>query len=140
MSDRDELLAQGFADCEALIVAMLSNMATAEAEKSSRASVEVERLREAGCSEETIAIHGRLAHKHYARSATLREALLAVSVGQHRTDAYDEEAVAKAHQEAAKRHWRRKGGNARAERLTPEQRQEAARTAANARWGKGEPK
>ncbi|MBN1458761.1 MAG: histone H1 [Armatimonadetes bacterium] len=33
-----------------------------------------------------------------------------------------------------------KGGKARAEKMTPEERSEAARRAAQARWGKGEAK
>lgn len=117
---REESLVQGFADCESLIVAMLSSMA--------------DREQLAAASEEKFG-------RHVVRMQVLREAALAVSVGQHRTDTYDEDAVAKAHQEAAKSHWRRKGGKASAKGLTPEQLEERARNAATARWtGKGEPK
>ena len=128
---------EGFCDCEALVVAMLNAMADAEEANFGKPSATP------------------------TRWALLRSAALAVSVGQHRTDAYDPDELARAHQRAANtpekasrggkasaarmtpeerseraRKAGLKGGAARAAKRTPEQRKEQATAAATARWAK----
>jgi len=105
----DAAIAQGFADCETLVVVMLKSMSASEAAK-------------IGLSTEPSC--------HGARSLALAEAALAVSLGQHRTDAYDPDELAKAHASALGRRGASKGG------LAGTDAQNSARRA-NARKTKG---
>lgn len=117
LAAREEGLVEGFADCEALVVAMLTAMARNEAEKASkRAAQGIER------------------EGHETRAHCLREAALAVQLGQHRTDAYDAEQLATAHRKAAGLvpGAQSKGGTARHLALSPERRREIAKTASDA--------
>lgn len=114
---REEGMIQGFADCESLIVAMLTAMSDREAQQAGPASGEP---------------NGTVRLARGARSLALREAALGVSLGQHRTDAYDEDAITTAHQQAATAGLRRRGGRNRAAALSPERRREIAVTASNA--------
>lgn len=64
--------------------------------------------------------------------AELVGAALAVSLGQHRTDAYDPEQLATAHRRAAQPSLAAKGGRGRTLVLSPERRKEIATIASNA--------
>lgn len=163
---------EGFCDAESLVVAMHS--AQAEQPVSEALRREVTRLLREDFDPTPPNWEGRdwddnaedVAEKLIAllRTRTLRECALAVSVGQHRTDHYDPDELAKAHRRAANtpqqasnggkasaarmtpqqrqeraRRAGLKGGAARAAKRTPEQRKEQATAAATARWGKGEP-
>lgn len=113
----DSARAEGFADCESLIAAMVSAMAGRELSKAA------------------LALHDdnpTTAKHHKDRSGALREVVLAVSLGQHRTDAYDQDTITNAHQRAATAGLRRRGGRNRAAALSPERRREIAVTASNA--------
>jgi len=86
--------AQGFADCEALMLSMLSALAEGEDEHAEEY---------AGGDQEAW---------HRTRAHTLREVAVIVSLGQHRTDAYDPDEIAKAHASALGRRGASKGGSA----------------------------
>lgn len=113
----DEALPLAFADCEALIAAGL--LALAEDQEARIQAMEP------GCPEN--------ARRYYeTRAACLREAALAVSVGQFRADEADEPALAAARRAAVNRSLAAKGGQA----STPAK---AAAARANGRRG-GRPK
>lgn len=129
---KNELFPIAFADCEALVSAGLLALAEKEDEKAQAAH-------EAWCRFVTEALRlERDAHK--ARAACLSEMSLAVSLGQFRTDAYDSDAVAKAHARAAlapnaaKRG--RAGGLKAAANMSAKQRTARASRAAKARHGR----
>lgn len=115
---RLEGLTQGFADCEALVVLMFEALADTEDEKALK------------YAPQGIEREGR-----ETRAACLREAALAVSLGQHRTDAYDPETLAQAHRRASTSPaMASAGGKARQAKLTPNQKTKLAKMAATARW------
>lgn len=118
--------ARGFADCEALVVAMLTAMAEDEREKKRRAQVDAMEAMSESEGKSSLAEAGR----HHNRADVLHEAALAVQLGQHRTDAYDPEQLATAHRKAA--HAGVQGGKARALALSPERRREIAQKASDA--------
>lgn len=100
---RDEGAVQGFADCEALVAAMLTTMSDSKAASG------------ATCD-----------------ATLLRSAARDVQLGQHRTDAYDAEALATAHRKAAQNSLAVKGGRSRMLAQSPERRKEIATIASNA--------
>lgn len=115
--DRDALVLEGFADCEALVVQMLTKMA--------------DDAREEGAFTQNP--HGGIA------MLTLRSAALAVSLGQHRTDRYDADEVRAVHAKAGMAPgMQSKGGKARAASMTAKQRSAAGRKAVKARWARKE--
>lgn len=114
---REEGLVAGFADCEALVVAMLTELGGKEL---ARAASAVQ------LGSPTTAKH------HKDRSGALREAALAVQLGQHRTDAYDAEQIATAHRKAAWPNQVDKMNKARALALSPERQKEIALIASKA--------
>jgi hypothetical protein len=87
MSCCDEALAQGFADCEALVVAMLTQMADTAQDRE-------------GCASSV--------------SHMLRSAALAVSLGQHRSAKTNDLAVLSAHRTAVNRAQAQAAGRASA--------------------------
>lgn len=108
-ASEDAARLEGFADCESLIGAMLSKLAFQEDKKAA------------------IFKPGEQETRHRERAMAIREISLALMVGQHRTDAYDPEDIAKAHRKASTSPgMARKGGKARAEALTPEERSRIA--------------
>lgn len=93
----DDAAARGFADCEALVSAMLQQMAD-EAEKRASGDVVTEGLRAFGSGAVTA----------------LRSAALAVSLGQHRNAETNDLAVLSAHRTAVNRAQAQAGGRASA--------------------------
>lgn len=146
--ESSDLLAQAFADCEMLIAQGLLALAEREDAKALAADA---RLQEIADERGMLVISLLASHhlpaeeqwdlgaRHEFRAACLREAALAVSVGQFRTDEYDRDpdALAKAHFRAANAAGvgkARRGGVARAASLSPARRESIARGAAIARW------
>lgn len=125
---------EGFCDAESLVVAMLEAMCQAEGQSFLILSDRAANLptQEKGPVEE-------LAYRAQHRAAVLREAALAVSLGQHRTEQYDPDAVVAAHRAVVNRSQASAAGKGNLKR-SEEARRESARNAANARWGKKEPK
>lgn len=106
-----EALPIAFADCEALVVAMLEEMAAAERQ-----------------------------NDNWSGGVVLTGAALAVSLGQHRSAEVNERAIVAAHREAAGFNSSKAGGEARSRALSPAKRKKIATKAARARWAakKGE--
>lgn len=89
------LLAAAFADCEALAAAMALAMAAQER-----------------CKALDFEPGSYWANRHGARAQALDEFALALSVGQHRTDAYDPDTLAAAHRAAVNRPLAARAGRA----------------------------
>lgn len=108
---RDEAFPIAAADIEALVVAMLEEMAAAERQ-----------------------------NDNWSGSVVLTGAALAVSLGQHRSAECNERAIVAAHREAAGFNSSKAGGEARSRALSPAKRKKIATKAARARWAakKGE--
>lgn len=90
----DDAMAAAFADCEALAIAMARAQAKQERDKA------------------LFSPGSYWANRHEARAQALDEFALALSLGQHRTDAYDADAVAAAHRAAGVRPLAARGGRA----------------------------
>ena len=93
----DDAIAQGFADCESLVVAMFNRLADDEIAKGL-----------------THAPQGGERGFHETRATCLREAALIVSLGQHRNVETNEAAVLSAHRTAVNRAQAQAGGRAAA--------------------------
>lgn len=125
--ERDALVLEGFADCEALVVQMLKAMVGSERERMAKA-LELE-----------PDSRGELIAAIAATIRTLQGAALAVSLGQHRTDRYDPDELAKVHACAGMPpDMQSKGGKARAASMTAKQRSALGRKAVKARWARKE--
>lgn len=105
---RAEALPIAFADCEALVSAGLEALAVSE------------------LSQANSCVGGTQEEWHRARAGALREAALAVSLGQFRTVECNEKAIVAAHREAAGFNSSKAGGEARSRALSPERRREIA--------------
>lgn len=127
---QEQDLAQGFADCEALVSAGL----LAQAEKEDAAARFLrDRAENLLLSENPHAVT-LLAERAEYRAACLREMSLAVSLGQFRTAECNEKAIVAAHREAAGFNSSKAGGEARSRALSPEERAEIARRGAVLRF------
>lgn len=120
ISQREEAaILEGFADCEALIIAMARSQAEALKDD---AVPSVFPAKERACF--AFALEG------FA---------LAVSLGQHRTDQYDEAKIRAVHAKAGMpAGMQSKGGKARAASMTAKQRSALGRKAVKARWARKE--
>lgn len=112
---RDEGAVPGFADCEGLTIAMARSMAD---------DLESGKLSVPGHAGDALA--GKIA------SWALNSFALALTTGQHRTDAYDPEQLATAHRKAAWPSQVSKMNKARALALSPERKREIALNASKA--------
>lgn len=113
-ADREALVLEGFADCEALIITMARSQAAALKDDS---------------------VPSVFPAKERACFAFALEGLaLAVSLGQHRTDQYDEAEIRAVHAKAGMPpDMQSKGGKARQASMTPEERSEMGHKGIDAR-------
>jgi len=119
----DAALAQGFADCEALVVAMLVSMAREKSAPALRVVAKI--LTEAF----PLPSDSRISAATSAIvDALFSSAALAVSLGQHRTDAYNPDVLAKAHASALGRRGASKGGSAGTDAQNSARRANARKT------------
>lgn len=149
MTDRDELLAQGFADCEVRAVAMLSAMTPAKylpAMPVVHPQRPLDDNEPNGYLESTKdwvannldAVEWFLMNHETIGGYLLypRVAVMAVQTGQHRTDAYDTDQLLGAHRRFVNRSQASKAGKAAAGKLTSKERQQRGKDAIERRWAK----
>lgn len=105
----DDAIAQGFADCEALVVAMLIKASDEAAAAFETLGRRAENLPESE-RQHVLPLVERACHRVQA----FREAALAVSLGQHRSAETNDLAVLSAHRTAVNRAQAQAGGRASA--------------------------